>query len=290
MDVPEAIRTSTGYVFDGLEAFCLLCARLRSAGDMYELVKEYNRSQAAISEIVNDLVEILDERWKHLLDFDIDGAVSQEALAKYAAAIFESGAPVHTVWGFIDCTIRRICRPTSHQRQAYNGHKKHHAVKYQAVVAPDGRVVHLYGPVEGRRADPGILNDSLLIERCTEHAFMDDEDGGRTNLQLFGDSAYGISQQMLSPYSGAGERTDDELEWNVRMGSVRVKVEHIFGIVTKTWPFLNAWWKMQVYRSPVGRYYRVGVLLANALNCFRPNQVSRAFNLPPPLVHEYFHD
>ncbi|KLO08611.1 hypothetical protein SCHPADRAFT_801183, partial [Schizopora paradoxa] len=133
MQLPEGFKTSSGYVFDRLEAFCLLCARLRSAGDMYELVKDYG-CQASISEIVNEVVEFLDDRWKYLFDFDVNGALNREALARYADAIFRKGAPVRTVWGFIDCTIRRICRPKLHQRQAYNGHKKIHAVKFQCVV------------------------------------------------------------------------------------------------------------------------------------------------------------
>ncbi|KLO08612.1 hypothetical protein SCHPADRAFT_798704, partial [Schizopora paradoxa] len=151
-------------------------------------------------------------------------------------------------------------------------------------------VVHLYGPVEGRRSDPGMLKDSQLIQRCAEHAFLEQPNGEREFLQLFGDAAYGLSRQMLSPFSGAGGRTEDERQWNECMGSVRVEVEHVFGIISKTWPFLNAWWKLQVYRSPVGLYYRVSVLLTNALNCFRPNHVSRSFDLRPPLVEEYFHN
>ena len=59
------------------------------------------------------------------------------------------------------------------------------------------------------------------------------------------------------------------------MAVVRIEVEHGFGIVTNTWPFLNAGWKMHVYRSPVGRYYWVGVPFTNTLNCMRYNQVAQ---------------
>ena len=68
-----------------------------------------------------------------------------------------------------------------------------------------------------------------------------------------------------------------------------LEVEHGFGIVQKLWPFLNAGWKMQLYSSPVGRYYRVGVLLANCMNCIRPNQVSQYFNCRPPFLEDYLH-
>ncbi|KAJ3713876.1 hypothetical protein C8R42DRAFT_614300 [Lentinula raphanica] len=74
------------------------------------------------------------------------------------------------------------------------------------------------------------------------------------------------------------------------MSQVRIEVEHGFGVVVNSFPFLNVFRKMQIYTSPIGCYYRVSVLLTNALNCFRPNQTSQKFNCPPPLITEYFHD
>lgn len=290
MGISDGIKTSNGYSFEGIEALCLLCGRFRTAGDIYELTAKYNRSQSAISECINALVVILDDQWRHLLDYDTQGVLHPQALAEYADAIRQAGAPANTVWGFIDCTIRRICRPSIFQRVAYNGHKKIHAMKFQAVALPNGLFGHLYGPIEGRRADTGMLNESELLEACKEHAYTEDEQGDRQYFQLFGDAAYGISEVLLSPYSGQGERTEEEREWNKSMGSVQVDVEHAFGIVTRLWPFLNAGWKMRLLSSPVGCHYRVGVLLTNAMNCLHPNQVAQAFDLDPPSLEEYFHN
>lgn len=290
MGISNGIKTSNGYSFEGIEALCLLCGRFRTAGDIYELTAKYDRSQSAISECINALVVILDDQWKHLLDYDTQGVLHPHALAEYANAIRQAGAPANTVWGFIDCTIRRICRPSIFQRIVYNGHKKFHAMKFQAVALPNGLFGHLYGPIEGRRADTGMLNESELLEACKEHAYMEDEQGDRQYFQLFGDAAYGISEVLLSPYSGQGERTEEETEWNKGMGTVRVDVEHAFGIVSRLWPFLNAGWKMRLLSSPVGCYYRVGVLLTNAMNCLHPNQVAQAFDLKPPSLEEYFHN
>ena len=50
-------------------------------------------------------------------------------------------------WGFIDGTVRPICRPGENQNVVYNGHKRVHALKYQSVVAANGLVANLYGPV-----------------------------------------------------------------------------------------------------------------------------------------------
>ena len=53
-------------------------------------------------------------------------------------------------------------RPVENQRIVFNGHKKIHARKFRFVVAPNGLTANLFGPVEGRRHDSGMLGDSGL--------------------------------------------------------------------------------------------------------------------------------
>ncbi|KAJ7469536.1 hypothetical protein FB451DRAFT_1038642, partial [Mycena latifolia] len=121
MDIPSLFWTDNHCVFPRIEALCLFIARFRSAGDLHELAMKYNRSQSAISQVVNELSQYLDDRWKHLLDFDTDGVLAPAQMQQYATAIHAAGAPLDSIWGFIDCTIRGICRPTWWQRIVYNG-------------------------------------------------------------------------------------------------------------------------------------------------------------------------
>ncbi len=287
------IVTRSRYRTTALEALALTCARLAHPGDLFDLVKEYDRSESALSEIINDTLCALDDTWAHLLTFDHNHLLCPQKLSEYAAAIRRAGAPMSTIWGFIDCTIRRISRPTWGQRAAYNGYKKHHALKYQAVMIPSGMLAHLFGPWEGRNTDPFLLEESGLLDDCAKYAVHVDADDGtpveHRYFQLYGDPAYGLSPFLISPYSGPGQRSATEQTFNTQMSSVRMEVEHGFGVVLNTWPFLRAFWKHRVYLSPVGRYYRVAVLLTNARNCLHPNQVSLHFNCPPPELAEYFH-
>ncbi|KAL1943754.1 hypothetical protein VTO73DRAFT_4199 [Trametes versicolor] len=291
--LPPVIITRSRYRTTRLEALALTCARLAHSGDLFDLVKDYDRSESAISEIFNHTVRAIDDTWAHLLDFDSNRLLSPQQLASYAASIRDAGAPTSTVWGFIDCTIRRIARPSRFQRAAYNGYKKYHALKYQAVLIPNGLFAHLFGPWEGRRTDPFLLSESGLLDRCAKHAVRLDADDGtpveHRYFQLFGDPAYGVSPLLISPYSGPGQRSKREQIFNHRMSSVRIEVEHGFGIVLSTWPFLYTFWKHRVYMSPLGRYYRTAVLLTNARSCFHPNQVALHFNCRPPELDEYFH-
>lgn len=224
------------------------------------------------------MVIFLDEKWKHLLDYDHEVLLAPENLARYADAIFKRGAPLQHIWGFIDCTIRAISRPGDWQRVAYNGHKKQHSLKYQAVMLPNGLFGHLYGLFEGRRNNAFLLQDSGLLDKCATYAIRPgtspDDPPLVRYFQLFGDPAYGLSPHLVSPFAGPGQRTQEEIAWNMAMAAVRIEVEHGFALVLNNWAFLRCSWKMQVYSSPVGRYYRFGVLLTNAMSCLRPNQVA----------------
>ena len=270
LQLPGHIETPSRFTFDPVEALGLTLAPFRTPGDQLELSLLYHRSQSAISEIVNWVVTFVDNSWQQLLDFDHEHLLSPSNLEWYAKAIHSRGAPLDTIWGFIDCTIHRIARPSKWQRAAYNGHKKFHALKFWAVMFPIGMIGHLFGPEEGHRNDNFLLTKSGLLDTCAVHAIWEGTDENTPAeeqfLHVFGDPAYGVSNQIISSYAGFGEWTEEEQDWNAEMAAVRIEVEHGFGIVQNTWLFLNAGWKMHVYSSPVGRYYRAGVLFTNAIN------------------------
>jgi DDE superfamily endonuclease len=66
----------------------------------------------------------------------------------YANALFDKGSPLNSVVGFIDGTAIEIARPSgARQRAAYSGHTRRNCQKFQAVSAPDGLILHLFGPI-----------------------------------------------------------------------------------------------------------------------------------------------
>lgn len=109
---------------------------------------------------------------------------------------------------------------------------------------PNGIVGHLYGPFEGWRNDNFLLTESELLD-CLAH--FAHRSGTNKNtpvedqyLQIFSDPAYQNGPHIMSPFVGAGKRSDARKEWNAEMSAVYIEVEHGFGIVSNTWPFLNA--------------------------------------------------
>ncbi|KAF9066529.1 hypothetical protein BDP27DRAFT_1167527, partial [Rhodocollybia butyracea] len=135
LQIPDPFITQERHNFPAIrpEALGLLLARFRAGHDLYDMVAQYNQSIAAISQITNELVIWLDNRWKHLLDCDSDGILHPDTLLDYAIAVEDYGSPLSNCVGFLDCTIRKMCRPSEGQEAAYNGYKKMHALKYQAL-------------------------------------------------------------------------------------------------------------------------------------------------------------
>ena len=71
-------------------------------------------------------------------------------IATYTDAVHSKGtkgAVVDNCFGFIDGTVRPISRPMPNQRVVYNGQKRVHALKLQAVSLPNGLIANIYGPV-----------------------------------------------------------------------------------------------------------------------------------------------
>ena len=167
-------------------------------------------------------------------------------------------------------------------------------LKFQAVRLPNGLFGHLFGPVVGRHADPWLLMESGLLAALRTYAVHPGTDENTPDhehyFQIFGDPTYGVSCHIMSPFAGVGHCMQDEQDWNNAMAATCIKVEHGFGEVTWQWPMLNAWWKLKINASPVGRYYQVGVLFTNTLNWISPNQTSQYFDIIPPELHKYFHN
>ncbi|KAJ3859318.1 hypothetical protein EV359DRAFT_86540 [Lentinula novae-zelandiae] len=114
--IPDPFRTPSRSKFSAVEALALLLARFRTASDECLLVQHFDRSQSAISEVVNALMIFLDDHWKHLLEpCDENPLLKPVKLAEYANAIHAAGSPLPTVWCFIDCTIRYMCRLSQYQ-------------------------------------------------------------------------------------------------------------------------------------------------------------------------------
>lgn len=60
----------------------------------------------------------------------------------YTDAISRKGAALQNCFGFIDGTIRPICRPSQEQRIMFNAHIRVHSLKFQSVTVPNGLIAN----------------------------------------------------------------------------------------------------------------------------------------------------
>ena len=97
--------------------------------------------------------------------------------------------------------MRAISRPGIYQRVFYNGHKSYHTLKFQSVLVPNGLIANLYGPVEGKRHDSGMLMDPGLLNQLQQYSFG------------HGDPAYPLRVHLQAAFKGA-RLLQQQIDWN----------------------------------------------------------------------------
>ena len=280
--LPDTIHCPNRTVVDGTDALCILLRRFSYPNRLSDLEPFFGRPKSTLWMIINSTLDYIFEIHGHLLT-NINQPWIINNLQKYADAIHQKGAPLTNCFGFIDGTVRPICRPTHNQRVCYNGHKRIHSLKFQSVVVPDGLIASMFGPIEGRRHDCALLRESGLMEELDNAGLVD---ARGLPFALYGDPAYPIRNYLLCPFKGAN-LTEEQQTFNRMMSCVRESVEWEFGNILTLFAFLDFRKNLKVLLQPVAKYYLVGALLTNCHTCLYGNQTSRYFALPPPSLEEY---
>ena len=140
---------------------------------------------------------------------------------------------------------------------------------FQSVQAPNGLIAHMFGPIEGRRHDAFMLGVSGLSEKLQRFQRPNGEP-----FVIYGDPAYGITQNIMAPFRGA-QLTHDEKEFNKKISKVRVSVEWGFGKIIQNFAFLDFKKNLKVLLQPVGKYYLVASVLTNCHTCLYGSLTSK---------------
>ena len=144
LELLAVVHASNGCICPHVDALCMVLRRFSYPNRLCEAF--FGRPTSSLSLLINKTVHILwNNHRQRLTSFDM-AWLQQNHLQQYADVIHEKGAPLVNCIGFIDGTVRPICRPTRYQRVCYNGHKRIHAIKFQSVVILNGLIARLYGP------------------------------------------------------------------------------------------------------------------------------------------------
>lgn len=280
LQLPPQIVLPNRCTMSGLYGLTVFLRRLTYPNRLLDLEQFFGRPKTTLSMAVNYVADHIYENFKHKVS-DLGRFVNR--MQMYADAIRDKGAALSNCFGFVDGTVRPICRPIRYQRICFNGHKRVHSLKFQSILTPDGLIAHLWGPLEGRRHDCALLQKSEIQEQFQNGNWLD-----RNGLQLciYGDPAYPIRDYLQSPFKGAN-LNEDQLAFNRSMSSSREAVEWGFGKILSQFAFLDFKKNLKVFLQPVGVYYILGAILANCHTCIYSSQSSEYFGVEPPTLEEY---
>ncbi|XP_023227133.1 protein ALP1-like isoform X2 [Centruroides sculpturatus] len=280
--LPSVIICKNGSRSLGIDALCIFLRRLVYPNRLDDISVLLGRTKSELSRFVHEILNIIYNSHSKLLSNIDEIKLTREKLKLFSQVITAKDAPLTNCWGFIHGTEHPICRPKKHQRVVFSDRKRTHCLKFQSVVTPDGMIANLFGPLEGRRHDSGMLRESNLLEHLAE---LPCSESG-TQFVLYGVSGYPLRQHLITPFRGAS-LTPEQQEFNSRMSSVRECVEWVFGKIVQTFPFLDLKKNCKLFLQPVGKLYIVGALLTNCHTCLYGSATSDYFNCLPPKLDKY---
>ena len=212
----EEIRCYNGWVADSAEALCICLNRFAYPWRYADMIPRYSRPVPQLYALSNKVIDILFDKYS-LLFGDLNRPwLTPESLQIFANAVFAKGAALDNCWEFID----GICRPKRNQWMVYNGHKRVHTLKFLSVVAPNVLIANLFGRVEGRRHDSGLLAMSGLLNQLKEKTFAPKGNP----LSIYGDPAYPHRLHLQCPFDWRLQLTPEEQAFKQSMSRVRASV------------------------------------------------------------------
>ncbi|KAK3727215.1 hypothetical protein QZH41_020352 [Actinostola sp. cb2023] len=283
LQISDTILCDQRSICDGTEGLCMLLKRMSYSCRYGDMIHRFAKPVPVLSMVTNQVLDhIYDTHGHKVLQWNHE-LLNPVKLQTYVDAITAQEAPLQNCFGFIDRTVRPISRPGENQRIVYNGHKRVHALKFQSIALPNGLIGNLYGPVEGKKHDAGMLADSGLLNNLQQFAF----NAAGQPLCVYGDPAYPLRIHLEGPFKN-GVLTPQMQAYNAAMSAVRTSVEWLFGDVVNSFKFMDFKKNLKLLLSSVGKMYVVSVILRNDLTCLYGNLTATYFDLAPPTLDEYF--
>ena len=120
--LPQKFVCSNGMTASALGGLCMLLKRFAYPCRYSDLIPRFGRSKSEICLIANKVMQYLNDAWKHRLSSFEQRWLKQDKLTECAQAVHNNSHALENCWGFIDGTVRPICRPGENQNVVYNGH------------------------------------------------------------------------------------------------------------------------------------------------------------------------
>jgi hypothetical protein len=94
-----------------VEALCILLNRLSYPSRLKTMESTFGRSFTTLSRIINTTIDLILDSCGHVVSIS-SAFVNEETIRRWMNAIRQKGAPLEHCVGFVDGTVRPICRPS----------------------------------------------------------------------------------------------------------------------------------------------------------------------------------
>ena len=284
--IPKDICSDSGDKTDLRTAFLCLCMKYAWPTRLGKMCQLFGKCTSWISRIVSKMRKLLFEFC--FPKMRCPPRLSDADVQRFARAV-EHVSGVHVIFGFLDATVRPICRPSIGQKECYNGKDRLHAIKFQICSTPDGIIQHLDGPWPGRRHDHHMVNSAplsggtpalvtwILSHTRTAHG---------TAHVIYADQGYYAQAGIETPWPDGAYNLDHQV-FNDLLKSSRIAVEWEFGHILEHWASLHFKPSQKLLVGGIGQQYVVAAFLTNIFNCLHPSKTSIYFNVSPPDLRTY---
>jgi nuclease HARBI1 len=154
-------------------------------------------------------------------------------------------------------------------------------LNFQAIVAPDGLLLNLFGPMEGRRHDMTLYRASEIDHLFSTSLFIQGQ-----QYYVYGDSAYTLRPYLQVAFRGT-ELSLNQAQFNVSMNTVRTSVEWVFKDIKQYFNHVAFSRKLRLKMNASGKWYQVSAILWNFRACLYGNPTSSYFDCVPPSLEDY---
>ena len=287
LQFPAVIRCPNRTICNGEKALLLLLYVTSFPTRLVSVQVLFGREYSQISRIVKAVFEFIDRRWKHLIQNNIAFFVprfpmyNQAIIRKYAR--MNNGAIIPRRWRntaiFVDGTKNFINRTNPIN---YTRYKKRYCLSYMVGTCPDGMICIGHGPLAGSHVDHYLQNQSNLNLQL-----VNSQIGAQRIFTAGTDKGFHL-EQFVVPMHNNVFNTAAQTNENAGFSKMRVTNEHDIGRVTNEWKYIDFSKLLTLGLKPLGKQYRVCIIMTNLLTILDYNSTTLYYDCPPPTLAEYF--
>ncbi|KAF5195667.1 hypothetical protein FRX31_014745 [Thalictrum thalictroides] len=133
--------------------------------------------------------------------------------------------------GFVDGTTIPLFQRPGIDGEVYWDRKSRYSLNTQVVCDCDKKIIFAYTGCPGSMADASVFR-RMDISKEPANFFSNGE-------YLIGDSAYGLSNHMITPFKSPATNLPENQVFNKFLAKSRVRNEHTIGILKGRWASLN---------------------------------------------------